>query len=357
MGEEGKDHLVRNVGIAAGAITVLVVAVLVAPELMRDRWEFRNVDRVLAKLEEADRLQKSDSFAAYKMYDELLKEAQQHTITSEGFSKKLVSAEISRNVLYQEVEDQIRAEEAKKKRLAEKAARLAAKEKQRVAVEQERKLAAEEAQRIAKEKQQAQENRRKEAVAVYNNAPSSARSALNVVKKLHARIEVGVNYANYSTVVGEAWAEVKVFAESPEGKSVPEFSELLVSAMAKYKLALEIWQGKLGSTDVRFDDGLSDIVLKECWRAAARRSMVAESLLNKDGVADGLSRAVVLGKSDETYEAIVRSLFIELLHAHLNRKMGKLRPNDAKNRSDFEDRVERIRDKLKNLVEHDSQEP
>ena len=31
-------------------------------------------------------------------------------------------------------------------------------------------------------------------------------------------MEIGINYANYSTVVGEAWGDVKIFIESPEGE-------------------------------------------------------------------------------------------------------------------------------------------
>ena len=52
-----------------------------------------------------------------------------------------------------------------------------------------------------------EEKRRKEAVSIYRNAPQSARNALNVVKKVEARTEVGINFRDYSTVVGEAWAE------------------------------------------------------------------------------------------------------------------------------------------------------
>jgi len=122
--EQETSHLVRNVGIGAGAITVLLVALIIVPiipDLMRDKWELYNADRVSARLEEADRLQQSDSLAALKIYDEVLKEAGAHEVTDEQLSKKLASAETSRSALEQK--SQLRAEQeaslaAHRKRIA-----------------------------------------------------------------------------------------------------------------------------------------------------------------------------------------------------------------------------------------------
>ena len=310
--EAKKDHLVRNVGIAAVAITALLVAVIITPDLMRDKWELHNTDRVSAKLEEAGRLQRSDPLAAYKIYDEVLKEAQQHKITDEQFLKKLADAENSRTVLYQKVEAKIRAEEAEKQRLVDEEARRAAAEKQRVAEGEARKRAAEESQRIAEEKRLAEEKRRKDAVSVYRNAPPSARNALNAVKKVEARAEFGVNFEKYSTLVGEAWADVKIFVESPDGKKLPEFSFLLVSAMGKYKLALDIWHEKIQE---HLEFGMqepSSTLLQQCWGVAHRRIDMAESLISGENIAAELSRALRLQNINANYEATVRSVLADL---------------------------------------------
>lgn len=340
-----------------GVVCMITIGFLVWFVAIRDTWELHNVPQMSIRLDEADRLQKSDPLKAYKTYDEVLKEAEQHKVTDEQFLKKLAKAEKSRTALYQKVQEQIRAEEAEKQRQAEEEARRAAEEQRRVAQQQERKRAAEEAHKIAEEKSRAEEKRREEAVSAYRNAPQSARNALGVVKKVEARTEVGINYRDYSTVVGEAWGDVKVFAESPEGKAVPEFSVLLVSAMAKHKLAVDVWRGKFGNSNLRFDEELSDIVLRECWRAARYRLKVAGSLVSIDDVAAGLSRAAILRKVDETYEATIRSLFPELVLAHLNRKLAKLKPDDPKTRADFEGRVKKIGETLKTLMLQDSQEP
>ena len=142
----------------------------------------------------------------------------------------------------------------------------------------------------------------------YHNPPPSGRSALNVLKKVQARIEVGINYADYSTVVGEGWGEVKVFAESPEGKTVPDFSDMLVSAMAKYKLALDVWRSVIDAHEFIPARAFREVMRQECWQAAGRRLKVAESLISGDDVTAGLSRAAILRKSDKTYEITMRSL-------------------------------------------------
>ena len=128
---EKKDNLVRNAGIAAGAIAVVIIALLVVPDLFRDKWELNNAHRVLAKLKEADGLQKSDPVAAHKIYDDVLKEAKQHK-TTDLLSSELASAEKAMTALYAKVQDKSRAQEAEKRRAAEDEARPANEEKPRI---------------------------------------------------------------------------------------------------------------------------------------------------------------------------------------------------------------------------------
>ncbi len=152
-----------------GGVCVLIIGFLVWFVATRDTWEVDNTPRILAKLEEADRLQRSDPAAAYKTYDEVLREAKQHKIKEELFVRKLADAEKSRVAANQKVQEQIRAEEAEKQRLAvqkqrlaEEAGRRAAAEKQRVAEEEKQKLAAAAAQRIAEERQRVAKKRQEE---------------------------------------------------------------------------------------------------------------------------------------------------------------------------------------------------
>ncbi len=308
MAKQEQDHLVRNVGIAAGALTVAIIAIIVTPELMRDKWESNNAARVLAKLEEADRLQQSDPLKAYKTYDEVLKEAQQHKVKDELLTRKLADAEKSRAALYPQVQDKIRAEEAEKQRRAEEEAERAADEKQRVAEEEAQKRAAEEAQRLAEEKRRAVAKRCAEAVTVYRNAPQSARGALNAVKKVEARTEIGINYNDYSTVVGEAWGDVKIFIESPDGKKVPEFSMLLAKAMADYKSALDIWKWKIEFHTLYGGRADVEALHQRCWERAGKWIKLAEALLDADKTENALKEVAALPGNDEDLDAAWKAI-------------------------------------------------
>ncbi len=115
---------------------------------------------------------------------------------------------------------------------------------------------------------------------MYANAPQSARNALNAVKKVEARTEVGIRYENYSTVVGEAWADVKIFIESPEGKNLQEFDTLLAKAIANYKLAADIWQNKIQWPTLYADRTDVEALQQECWIQAEGWITLAESLLD-----------------------------------------------------------------------------
>jgi hypothetical protein len=290
-----------------GTICMLIIGFLVWSIATRDTWELDNTARISAELEEADRLKQSDFLTAYKTYDEVLKEAKRHKITSELFAQKIADAEKSKTALYPKVQKKIKADEAEQRRLAEEESRHATEEKQRIAQEKEH-------QRVAEEKKREEEKRLKDAIAEYHNVPQSARNALNAVKKLEARTEVGVSYQEYSTVVGEAWGDIKVFAESSEGKKLPEFSFLLVSAMGKYKLALDIWQDKVQRYVQYYPTPLlSGVLQQQCWGAANRRIDVAELLITGEDIAAALLKVLRIQKTDAKYEATVRSIQADLI--------------------------------------------
>ena len=170
-------------------------------------------------------------------------------------------------------------------------------------MEAEQKRAAEEDRRIAEERRQAEERRRKDAVAIYRNAPQSAQSALNAVKKLEARVEVGVNYADYSRAVGEAWGDVKIFIESADGKSVPEFSLLLTKAIEDYKLASDIWQNKIQWPSLYGDRLDVETHQQACWTRAGTWIKLAESLLDVEKTESDLKAFAAAIKNEEDFDA------------------------------------------------------
>ena len=138
---------------------------------------------------------------------------------------------------------------------------------------------------------------------MYRNAPESARMTLNVLKKVEARTEVGITFADYSTVVGQAWAEVKIFIESPAGKSLPEFSVLLTRAVADFKLALDIWQKRIRWPTLYGDRTDVEAIQQFCWMRAGTRIKLAESLLDVKKTEKALESFAALAGNDVDLDA------------------------------------------------------
>ena len=130
--------------------------------------------------------------------------------------------------------------------------------------------------RVVAEKQRPEEEDRKAAIrAKCRNAPLSAKSALNALKRLQARVEVGVNYSNYSEAVGSTWGEVKIFIESQEGKELSDLNVHFTTAINLYKKAREEWQRKI-------EGGLGmDSIMQKDWKEADDHIKDADMLLNQ----------------------------------------------------------------------------
>lgn len=129
-----------------------------------------------------------------------------------------------------------------------------------------------------------EERRRREAksrVRRYADVSQSARDALNVVKKVESRTEVGISYVQYMEVVGQAWGNVKIFDESPEGEDLRELSFSLTAAIECYKEALDEWQKKLDARSAT-EKAECDELLQLNWRLAAAYIHQAESLLDPE---------------------------------------------------------------------------
>ena len=74
-----------------------------------------------------------------------------------------------------------------------------------------------------------------------SRAPKSAHDALAALKKLEARTEMGINYREYTSALGDTWVIVKIFVESKEADEYPKLKEHLSSAIDHYKSASESW--------------------------------------------------------------------------------------------------------------------
>jgi hypothetical protein len=262
---------------------------------------------VIAKIAKADSVRDTDPHAAYEAYVEVLDEARPHKIKGDQLRNSLAEAETSRDSLYPRVREKVRAEQLGAKRRAEEDAQRLAAERNRIAEAERRRLAAEEEKRVAAEKQRAAEQLRKKMAAAYRNVPPSAYDALNVAKKLNAKMEIGMRYADYSSAVGDAWGEIKVFAESADGKKIPEFGALLTKSIVDYKLAMEIWQNKIEFPNLYGSKSCVekevDVLQQLCWSRAGQWIELAESLLDSDKTELKLQEVVEFLAKEEDLDA------------------------------------------------------
>lgn len=117
----------------------------------------------------------------------------------------------------------------------------------------------------------------------YKTAPPTAQNAINALKRIEARIEIGINFNDYTAIVGESWAEVKKFTNSSEGQTLTELNLALSKAIANHRLAIEIWKYSVDYPSLyEAIQANSDMLRLKCWMQAGKWTTLAESLLNPE---------------------------------------------------------------------------
>ena len=70
-------------------------------------------------------------------------------------------------------------------------------------------------------------------------------TVLDSLRRFDRRLAVAITPPHYSDLVGDNWTNVREFAESPQGRSVPELAALLVEIIILYRQAEEmLWVPK-----------------------------------------------------------------------------------------------------------------
>lgn len=83
----------------------------------------------------------------------------------------------------------------------------------------------------------------------YDTVCEDARSVVKSLKKLQARIEIGIDYSDYDKAVADTFPDVKVFLESAEAQQQPELRFLLDNAMGCHLQVRSLWSQKATSSD------------------------------------------------------------------------------------------------------------
>lgn len=111
------SRFVKNFAIGAGIATTVIIAVLLVPELRRDKWEVNEGSFIQDRLREADQLRSCDVIRANDIYEQVLAEAGQHAITNESLRQVLLDAEQKKNALKALVQKELARRAAVQQRL------------------------------------------------------------------------------------------------------------------------------------------------------------------------------------------------------------------------------------------------
>lgn len=132
---------------------------------------------------------------------------------------------------------------------------------------------------------------------------AAAKDALKGLKKLQVRVETGVSYRDYPTVLSDAKFEVRQFNDSPGAKQLPEFSAAINSAIRHYERAQALWAYKFADRELRNavlsydidvvrEGGLFGGSFKTVNRVNPTRLQFMTELMNEYKVGDGSSPEV-----------------------------------------------------------------
>jgi hypothetical protein len=78
----------------------------------------------------------------------------------------------------------------------------------------------------------------------------SAEEAINALKKLEARTEVGISYNDYWPALGGAKFEVNMYLDTEEAKPKVKLTESIKKTLTHYENAAEVWRGALGNNNI-----------------------------------------------------------------------------------------------------------
>jgi hypothetical protein len=110
-------------------------------------------------------------------------------------------------------------------------------------------------------------------------ASANQLKALGALKRLQARIEVGVDFRDYSSQLANTWADVKALIEPPEPLANPHLQECLLEAIDDYKVANDSWSRIVVPQDDDVDRQLAVQAAKidAMWDGPAKSLMALEN--------------------------------------------------------------------------------
>lgn len=71
------------------------------------------------------------------------------------------------------------------------------------------------------------------------------KETLESLKKVEARLQVGIPYQEYTKLLGESLYQVNLFLESPESKQRPELTQSIKKVLSHHLMSKTIWGYKI----------------------------------------------------------------------------------------------------------------
>lgn len=77
----------------------------------------------------------------------------------------------------------------------------------------------------------------------------SARDTVKSLKRIEARVDMGINYNEYILAVADARVEVQMYLESHEAKQKAALTAMIKKILNHYETAREVWKIKVSKTE------------------------------------------------------------------------------------------------------------
>jgi hypothetical protein len=76
----------------------------------------------------------------------------------------------------------------------------------------------------------------------------SARDTVKALKRIEARVDMGISYNEYLLAVADARVEVQMYMESHEAKQKVVLTNIIKKILEHYETAREVWRNKISKT-------------------------------------------------------------------------------------------------------------
>lgn len=150
------------------------------------------------------------------------------------------------------------------KKIGNPAKRLACFDNQQKAKEQSA-----EDERIRKAAEEDQKRKADEEQKKKTEFVSAARACLSAIRKLEARVSVGISYRDYYAPLADTKFEVESFVRGASGTYNQEFTRHVSKALSHYQMAGSIWSLKFSGRGVNNDMAITPDILALYPQAAS----------------------------------------------------------------------------------------